>query len=159
MRWLSLDPGTRYTGYALWDGSKLLGWGMMAPYDPKAEWYSRSQDVADQVAALADELRVKLVISEFPQEMHGGRGEVALKSGSVRKLAAYVGMLEGRIGNHHRAFKIVEPITWKGQLPKEITTKRVLRDYPQVPRGLRSDIYDAIGIGRWRIRELRRKEA
>lgn len=91
------------------------------------------------------------VVSEIPQEMGHAAGKAALNSGSVRKLAYYVGVLAGQMASCGE-FHSVEPSVWKGTLPKEITQKRVLRAYPAVPADLRHDVYDAIGIGRWALK-------
>lgn len=107
---------------------------------------------------LVDEVSVPvpdLVLCEMPDEHQSGKGKAALNSGSVRKLAYYVGLIGGWYTGGEAEFYSVEPIRWKGTVPKEITTRRVLRDYPHLPRDLRADVYDAIGIGRWAVKKSR----
>jgi hypothetical protein len=157
-RWLSLDPGTRRTGWAYWNDERLVEWGLVTAKDiATTSWWLRSRLMANRVYDLVERLDPAFVLSEFPQEMAGGRGAVALASGAVRKLAAYVGMLEGRLAAMDVRLEIVEPMTWKGQVPKPITEKRVRRDYPQLPEGLWHDTVDAIGIGRWFLKQERKR--
>lgn len=155
---MSLDPGTKRTGWAYWQDDRLVEWGLITAKDISTTgWWLRSQLMSHRVMVQAMKFDPAVVLSEFPQEMNGGRGAVALASGAVRKLAAFVGMVEGRLSTQDIRLEVVEPMTWKGQLPKDITVKRVRRDYPQVPADLYSDVYDAIGIGRWRIRQERKR--
>jgi len=162
---MSIDPGMRYTGWAYWEDDELQDWGLVHMSFPKGlEWQHRAAAMAKKMLAELRYFTPAWIVCEFPQEMGGAgsRGDIALRSGSVRKLAAYVGMLEGRIAESMPdvQFIMVEPMTWKGQLPKEITLKRVLRDYPKVAGStVRHDVIDAIGIGRWRVRESKKRRA
>lgn len=158
-RWLSVDPGLRYTGWAYWENVELRDWGLITSKDIiTTGWKLKSLIMANRVKDRVRAFDADMVICECPQEMKGGRGEMSLRSGSVRKLAYYVGMIGGRVWSRDCEFTSVEPMKWKGQLPKEITQKRVRRDYPQVPADLRSDVFDACGIGRWYVKNVLSQE-
>lgn len=151
---MSIDPGMGRTGWAFWHEDQLDSWGLLTGRDVKATSWKRVAEVmAKRVVVKAQDLGASRLICEIPQEMGGAAGEGALRSGSVRKLAYYVGLIGGMARWEGLEWATIEPSKWKGQLPKEITRRRVMRDYPAVPGDLFSDVYDAIGIGRWRIRE------
>jgi hypothetical protein len=156
MRWMTIDPGIEKTGWAAWHNYQLLEWGLITSRDiTSSGWFLIAQSMAGRVANLAVKVRAVRAVSEFPQEMWGAKGRAALNSGSVKKLAAYVGMIEGRLMAMGVSVSVVEPMAWKGQVGKDITKKRVLRDYPKVGPDHESDVYDAIGIGRWKLKERR----
>jgi Holliday junction resolvasome RuvABC endonuclease subunit len=154
-RWVSIDPGLKRTGWASWAGTALCDWGLVTAKDIVASDFRLTASImADRVRAVLQRHRVDVVVSEMPEEHMSGRGRAALNSGSVRKLAYYVGVLHGVAAAGLGAmFHSIEPSRWKGTVPKEVTTRRVIRAYPQVPEGLWSDTYDAIAIGRWRVRK------
>lgn len=156
-RWLSIDPGIHRTGWALWHGKELRQWGLVTSKDVATSDFKLTASVM-LIRVWAAVRRtgswgLDVVLSEMPEEHGGGKGRAALNSGAVRKLAYYVGLLGGWAISNQARFHSIEPSRWKGTVPKEVTTRRVLRSYPQVPPDLRSDVYDAIAIGRWRIRK------
>lgn len=154
MTWMSIDPGMGRTGWAVWRDVRLVGWGLLTGRDIRAtSWKTVAAVMAERVAAKAREHSARRVLCEIPQEMGGAAGEGALRSGSVRKLAYYVGLVGGLMLARGAEWDTVEPSKWKGQLPKEITRRRVMRDYPSVPGDLFSDVYDAIGVGKWAIQK------
>jgi Holliday junction resolvasome RuvABC endonuclease subunit len=152
LNWLTIDPGLRRTGWALWRQDELVEWGLVTSRDlTTVDWKLTAHLMGQRVYQIATRYSVSFVLSEMPEEHMSGKGRAALNSGSVRKLAYYVGLLNGAL--RHVEFQSIEPSRWKGTVPKEVTTRRVLRSYPQVPADLMSDVYDAIAIGRWKIRK------
>lgn len=151
--WMSIDPGLKRTGWALWCNTKLYDYGLTTIKDMDVSGWKLAANLMARRALYGrlQSYAVGFVISEIPEEFASGKGKAALNSGAVRKLSYYVGVLSGVCLAKDIRFASVEPMKWKGNVPKEITEKRVRRDYRQVEGGLFSDVYDAIGIGRWWI--------
>lgn len=150
---LSIDPGLDWTGWAVWVGTSPMDWGLITPKDiATTSWKLVAQIMATRVRNLAVRLRADSVVCEMPEEFQSAKGQAALHSGAVRKLAYYVGLVGGFVLCESMGWATVEPMKWKGNIPKELTQKRVRRDYSMVPGGLRPDVYDALGIGRYWLR-------
>ena len=88
----------------------------------------------------------------MPVERFGGKGLGALHSGSVRKLAYLVGLFGGWCLANRVEWVTVEPMQWKGNVPKEITKRRLLRTFPELEEERDHNIVDAVGIAWWYIR-------
>lgn len=79
----------------------------------------------------------------FIDATHGGKTAISAAKQDVIKLT----ILAGQISTIARSFPI-RVIDWKGQLPKRIVAKRVLRSIlPYTPRTKTTHEIDAIGIG------------
>lgn len=154
LRWISVDPSLHRMGWCVWHGHEPLTWGLLeSSQRGKNSWKAA-------VTEMSGLLRLRwsschLMVIEFPEEMGGRRGRASLNSGAVRKLTYLVGRIAGGFleADPGRLLRLAEPSKWKGQVPKNITRKRVLRDYPQVGEWLEHDVYDAIGIGRWFVKK------
>ena len=151
---LSIDPGMNRLGWALWSPKgKLRDYGLVSGRDLGAtSWEGTTLKVVGRVARLISSRGVSTIVCEMPEEFGSRKGKAALASGSVRKLAYLVGAIGGRAQGFGVEFFPVEVMIWKGNVPKEITRKRVLRDWGDRFPGLRSavlDITDAVGVGRW----------
>jgi len=162
----SIDPGLHRAGWAFWrirEGKKkpgeLLSFGLITTKDIDVTgWPLRALYMSNRIynkcnSVLPRPTMQVTMVSEMPMEFGGQKGEVALKGGSVRKLAYMVGFLGGRCAQGGWDWETVTPLKWKGQLPKHITLKRVCRRYKNVPRDTDDNVVDAIGIGHWFLQQ------
>lgn len=154
----SIDPGLSGTGWATWNGRTLLRVGVT--YAPG--------DVADTVGK-AEALTEKLIQEmrpshsafahtyiEMPQHMTSIKG-IAAQAGSVYKLAFFVGYLAHALNGTR--VHLVTPMEWKGQLPKDVVQRRIIRDLGVntcTRLNIRSHAWDAVGLGMWANGKVRR---
>jgi Holliday junction resolvasome RuvABC endonuclease subunit len=105
------------------------------------------------------------VVIEMPVIYSRGSAaaRAARNSGALTKLIYFVGSLTQALIDRECSTDdsktrpvLVTPATWKGQVKKHITHKRMIRRYGRVCDDLNHNIIDAIGIGTWFIeRRLR----
>lgn len=148
MRTLSIDPSVRSCGWAVWSGKALKDFGVFhAARSREKDWQTAGQEVGRLVLQKAEKWNVKRVYCEFPAYFGDN---VTAKSGSLVKLAWFVGFLDGFL--HLQAdFELVPVHIWKGQLPKHVVNARIERVLSKkICARLRSmppDAWDAVGIG------------
>lgn len=163
-RIVGIDPSIRFMGIAILRGSsgKLLTYTLLVgPRGPKNTWISRAARCVDMVQEWwgsrkkAMDIRTSLFVIEMPQVFGSRRGRRGLQTESVQKLYYLVGRLTEWVEGHGGDVLLVHPSKWKGQVPKQITRRRVLRRHPKLiqDRGLMSmgakrasNIFDAIGL-------------
>lgn len=96
------------------------------------------------------------VICEMPMcFLDSQRGIASAGSSAIVKLAFVVGVFGACVSAHSILFRLVKVQDWKGQLPKEVINMRIrnlLGESGCAP--FRADIWDAVGIGLWRMRFL-----
>jgi hypothetical protein len=144
MTLLAIDPGA-CTGWAAFRHGALYGAGVMAPED-------------DDVAAWGTVMRMDLVVIENPRIYPRQKAN----PNDILKLARCVGRYEERFGRSARArVQLVEPHDWKGSIPKEIMTNRIESELtfaeqavlPELPKTKRHNMLDAVGLGKWAMRQ------
>lgn len=155
---ISIDPGIRGTGIAVWDADLWKHRSNIYPiqtavYEPPQDedwvlatstlwkWFNTYMDENDLVPLKFH--------CEFPHYMQSDKGVAATNKGLIYKLSFLVGTfncmaLERGI--------VLDPILvrdWKGQLPKEAVIKRIKRIAPDIEKRVwpTSHDWDAIGIG------------
>lgn len=84
-----------------------------------------------------------------------------MHSGALQKLFYTVGNISGALQTENtvRWIRYVPVYKWKGQLPKQLTTKRTNRRYKLDLdwKTKEHNAADAIGIGHWFLNERRKK--
>ena len=101
-----------------------------------------------------------MVAYEMPTYFQAGKGQVAASSGALVKLVFLVGSINQALyETKYISCHQVTPIQWKGQLPKDVAAKRIMRilgdDIPDVPgEPLNNHVIDAIGIGLYLLGEF-----
>ena len=153
-RLISIDPGLGGTGWALWTGSKT----------PDAVGIVRDTARDEILSVRCWEMKEKLfkalssadrgwwrtssfVYIEMPQHM-GGRKGIAAQAGSVYVLTFLVGYLAARL--HPATVITVNPMEWKGQLPKDVVQRRIERTLGLKKckdLNIKTHAWDAVGIG------------
>ena len=141
----AVDPGTRCAGWALWD-QRLVACGLVR--SKRKSLGNRANDLSRQLQP------VDLVVVEIPRAYPKNR---KLSPNDLIDLAIVAGAC-ARVGKES---KLVLPVEWKGQTPKDICHKRVMSRLSReellivkagvegVPKSLRHNVYDAVGIARW----------
>jgi len=175
---ISIDPGTKTTGVALWN---TLTWGELC--EPLETWEvsSNLNDWFDRVVSIGDMLtehvayfKVQRVYIELPQHREDALGKKAARRNDIVKLAIAASWY-GNVCTFSQPEARVEwvpIIQWKGNLSKEQTQKRIEKklgklmyrihaerddstgrfiDKLSSPETIqpRDDVYDAVGIGLW----------
>ena len=138
---ITIDPGLS-SGYAIWDTKwKLLDYGLCLP-DEKEIWEVKAYEVAAKLKEVAVKWRCTEGYIEYPAffEIHGASG--IANSGALVKLAFFVGLV---CGTMPFLVQRVEVRVWKGNLPKEVVIRRILRIFPDIKA--KKDMWDSIGIG------------
>lgn len=154
MKLISVDPSIRACGYGFWFDAGLLE-GQTIKLNlkfrgPKSVRWIKKSDL--MVATLWEKIErfvrrdwadTQLVI-ELPRHYSGGRGKAARNSGSILKLAWFIADLRRLAARSGMEVHVVPVSVWKGNLPKHITQKRMLRKL-----GLLGDhnMVDAVGLG------------
>ena len=141
--WASVDPGETGTGVALWSGVKKV---------PVAFFPLRCKNQKEymyHIKKIFVEYEVKYCVIEEATYFQGSlKGEVSTKSGSTFKLSRFIGALQMMCDFLYITHELVLPMTWKGQLPKTVTIKRIQELLPNIELSEKEDhVYDAIGIG------------
>lgn len=161
---LSIDPGLRGCGVALWAPDGELAAAAYVAGDKTAKdaaaWVTMAYAVhewADHAcgADLVDEL-----VCEFPKVYTLGKSKGDPED--LLQLAAVVGCIVGKFPGTVR--RVYRPSEWKGQTPKDITTARTQaaltgeeRARIKLPgKSLAHNVHDAIGIGLRHLRAVRR---
>lgn len=90
---------------------------------------------------------------EFPQRFDGSTKGIAAQQGSTLfKLAHLIGAYCGVCSALNIRWSVVTVNEWKGQLPKDVVCRRLIRMFAQcghtlVESAYNHDVWDAIGIG------------
>jgi hypothetical protein len=120
----------------------------------EADWQYRAYDQARRLllAMPTGAESISLVI-EMPILFAGTAGGMAAAgNNSLQKLCAYVGMVTGlaMASLDKVAVRLVSVRDWKGQLPKDVVKKRIIKALG-APACLdfKLDVWDAVGIGLW----------
>ena len=141
MSHLSIDPGTKDMGWALWEDNELQICGI-----------ARGKDWVESVQALPKFTIERLTIED--QQIYR---RSPINAHSLLAVARVVGAIVAYY-NFPR-FLLVPPAQWKGQLPKNVCNQRTLSkltedelhqvDVAPCPASLRHNLIDAVGIGLW----------
>lgn len=172
---LAIDPGINGTGWALWRST-----GHVAP-DEVGVLRKRFEGDGSFVPAsnwLAEQLRVvintrrktcavhhsrnclciaipPMVVScEFPEFQTGASRSMGWMKGDLQKLTYLVGTLGHMTYMTGCVFEAVPVSRWKGQLPKDIVTDRIIEKLGNKTcerLGIKTHAWDATGIGLWRL--------
>lgn len=143
---LAVDPGTRAVGWAMWT-DKLHSCGLVRTKEDSLG--ARAWDLARQLPN--GNFRV---LVEKPRLYPYNRN---MQPNDLIDLA----FVAGACATVGASADDVLPVTWKGQTPKDICHKRIMKrlSYEEilvvktgiadVPKSLQHNVLDAIGIGRW----------
>lgn len=150
---VSIDPGLRYCGVAVFQEKVLVQAGLVKnPEEVKrgpVAWRAMAAEVQGFIAGGG----IRTLATEFPKiyPLRQQKGDQA----DLIEVAGVAGAVVGAL--FERAGSVVgyEPYQWKGTVPKDIHNKRVLTRLSEaehallddIPAGLVHNTIDAIGIG------------
>jgi len=171
---LSVDPGLRGCGCALWrDGQLVRTAYVRGSDDQEASFADVVEAMAEAAHTWQAEVRAFFVTHEGPmrlvierQRVYGGRAARGDASDLI-DVAVVVGAIVGRLGVPSR---IVLPQEW-GCAEKSVNMERVKRDLSlaelarvelpgsrgRVNKKLSENVYDAVAIGLWALRQTRER--
>jgi hypothetical protein len=135
MNLLAIDPGNA-TGWAVFVDNALESCGTIKP----VLWETLSVPPGG------------FVIIEEPTIYPHSKADPA----NIMALQLKVGDLRGFFSRRGYTVELVQPRTWKGQVPKDIHAGRTLRklsaaERVRIPTKHTHDTLDAVGLGLWRI--------
>jgi hypothetical protein len=157
---IAIDPG-KTTGWAVFCDGDLIRCGA----DKKADvisspWWKRPNALLPKKVVFAL-LNQFLVFIETPRWYPHDQ----VDTNDLIDLAVFVGEVKSFYESQHCKVELVWPRTWKGNVPKEIMTARILSKLtpeelavvPARPRAKTPDhnCIDAIGLGLWKLGRLR----
>lgn len=179
---LSIDPGLNHVGWALWRREKLEAAGLArVPTGTKREPLmtrvrtvsaALAHEVFSAIDALAlpeaprspafPEAAVRDVVVEVPQVYRAARSK-----GDPNDLIA-IALVVSSVTTHFRsaAWLGVRPQEWKGTVNGDVMAERIRAQcsitelgyfVSKVPKSLQHNVLDAIGLGRWWLKNRREK--
>jgi hypothetical protein len=159
-RVLFVDPGLLGTGWAFFpecwptissdriqpEGYRPTAWGVISVQDPRADWVKRAHYIAKKFDDVLYEHNVRYVGMEFPGVWkHSLRSQVSSDSGDLHKLTYLIGLLGCKVYNYTQQEPVLfAPLEWKGQLPKDVVTRRVQK---LCGTKFSNHVGDAVGMG------------
>lgn len=153
---IAIDPGLNSMGVAYWAERRVRPGGSDVPSKVFLLKAPRRLDLAPRALWLARELEDQLplgynkgdFVCEFPEWMNI---QLGWAKGDLQKLVFLVGVLGGYF-HMANSFTPVKPNEWKGQLPKAVVTRRLIKRLgPGATQGWEKDMWDAVGIGLWKL--------
>lgn len=113
-------------------------------------------DMSHKVFDAADKVTMTkhlTVIIELPTNFHTPGGQAASLSGALLKLGFTAGAIAGACQTCVDRVHMIPVNMWKGQLPKQLTTKRVNKKYKLSLNWMNKENNeaDAIALGDWWI--------
>ncbi len=144
---LSLDPGTRFLGWAFWEGGRLALWGLVEP-DAHLRSPERIGQIRAELDALFTGVRIHAVACERAPVMHRTGGKGAFRPAPALDLV--VNELRFWAKNRHASWAAYNPAQIKsacafaGNASKEAVARTVKAVY-----GVEDDnnVVDAIAVG------------
>lgn len=147
---LFVDPGLGGTGWAFFDTftkSPPIDWGVLRR--PEGDWTIRARDIARGFKSVVSDKIVYHVVIEMPSMWSGSaQSHASTVSGDLFKLAFLVGSIAQWFACHRADLQLtlISPQEWKGQLPKELVIKRIVKRFPNLDM-IANHEADAIGMG------------
>lgn len=145
---LTLDPGSKVCGLALFDGTELqTAWLART----KGDWFEMARACYLSVVARTHPDKVGTLVIEKPQIYVQSR-----QKGDANDLIP-LALVEGALAAFLTPSSIHEykPAQWKGQVPKEVQIERIKsrltaaenKRVEKTPKSLMHNIFDAVGLG------------
>ena len=145
----TIDPGLHATGVAIWHMEEFL---LQKDREPATAMTVKCADFRayyDRIRDIFTTWNVRLVLVENPEFQTGVKGNAAARTGSLVKLAEFVGMVMTLGFQRGSMVDFVNVSAWKGSLPKTVVADRVLKIWPECPFTFKDDAMDAIALGFW----------
>ena len=162
MTWLSLDPSSTRTGYAVWSdrpaADTLLESGTLSPEKTDETAVQRIQTMASELIHLVDQYKTARAVIEIPNTHQHGKLRGRSQGQAVYGMA--VGWMCGRVWERIPAITYTDN-SWTGRSSK---TERVIAVETTFPHYNRSkdrgyDECDALSLGLWFAQRVAFSEA
>ncbi len=141
---MSVDPGTKATGWAIWDRNAMVLCGLARGKN----WIHTVREVP--------KMQVERLWLEDQQIYRNSN----VDAHSLLAVSRVVGALAFHVPADQ--VELVRPAAWKGQVPKDVCNRRtharltpaekVLLELAKCPKSLEHNLMDAIGIGLWAVK-------
>ncbi len=153
-RVIFIDPGIGGTGYAIWFYGEFSSYESGDTlYGPNEYGIINCKDVNVQLEKFKRMIayfRPLLMYIEDAAFMTGSlKGQAAARTGSVVKLAQYIGRLQQICQELRVTTELISVMKWKGTLPKKVVWDRIFKVLPDLKA--KSHALDAIGLGLWKM--------
>jgi hypothetical protein len=151
---IAVDPGVRKAGVAMFDDGELAAAWLVRGDGPCETAFRVRVEIGNRIVRDV----VNLLVIEKPQVYL----EVKIDNNDLIDLSVMVGAVAGNFSS----VRFVLPREWKGQVPKDVMINRIKerlsseeRDRVELPneKKAQADVWDAIGIGLYRIGRLRKR--
>lgn len=162
---LGLDPDTHHTGYALLrdDGSVAKVGLIRIPTvlrDGKKKLATGWQSVVMMAHRITYDVPLMERFDTACVEVPVLRSMERANPDDIVRLGHVAGACLGAASMIAKEVIPVEPMSWKGTVPKDIMCNRILRDhpidwilYPNIPESMRVHCIDAVGIAAYGLRK------
>lgn len=147
---LFIDPGLMGTGWAFY--------AKVDPVHPKPPscygviktsknpFEVAAHDIWKQVRTLICQQQCQLIVIEFPGLWRSGVSQASAQTGDLFKLTYLIGGI-GQVSCETCCYPLlVSPAEWKGQLPKDIVVRRIVKHFPSLAH-IKNHEADAVGMG------------
>ncbi len=138
MAFLSIDPGLRHTGWALWEGDRLVSCGLSR---------ARSMALTERVW----EHRANIPLASEQRCCERMQARYGNAKGDVQDLID-LNLLAGALGNEWITVR-----EWKGSMPRAVEQRRTFQTLSEqewallpvlkTPNSVGHDVWSAVGIG------------
>ena len=164
MRALGIDPDTKTTGWAVVEGD-AAGFRVVEVGLVRAKGRKVQDRLADMARGLLDWAAGASEVSLAAVEWQRLRPRGEKNPNSIVDLNGVAGMCAACVVALADTCYFVTPSEWKGQVPKKIMHRRILRkvrlgdvdikelDWPHVPASMRTHVIDAIGLACWALEQ------
>jgi hypothetical protein len=160
-RLMSLDPGLRGCGIANYLGGALREAAYVKNPVETGRGYAAHVGMGRELFQWAMENPPDHIVIEHPRVYPSA----AQQKGDPNDLLDLVGVGAAFAAHFSCTVETVFPSDWKGQVPKDIMVDRIRRalspeelaTIAPCAAGLRHNIYDACGIGLWKLSRINRK--
>lgn len=155
---ISIDPGRKSLAWARWVGAHLVQCGLART--KATDLSAAAYDLAHQVPDLGAGLDRLVTVEEMVHYPAKGRTDARHRADAIAADLLDLQAIGGYVAGYLRApVRWIPARSWKGQVPKEVTERRVgaILTRPErdilatacvgLPQGLRHNVIDAVGIG------------
>ena len=161
---LTIDPGIHMAGVAVWQSAELIGATLVRTEKDRGGWVELSKLVVEHMRSLY--VPIDTIVIEKPQiyPQHKQKGN---PNDLINLACAAGGIATALLAQHQQAeVFFVLPYEWKKQVPKSISSRRSEdalsedeRERVALPsaKGLAHNVWDAVGIGLYWVRNERRQ--
>lgn len=160
---LTIDPGKHHNGCALWEDGEMVRAWLDGPLIDTQLPNGVITEIAIEIPVVYS--RLKTALQDGGRSVGGKGKKKPVDPNDLVDLAFFGGINLGRMLAFHpgASSKRYKPAEWKGQVPKAVMNRRVVRrltdeEHSRIERpgalSLEHNILDAVGIGLYHLKRL-----